>query len=278
MIRIYKTDKGIVIEGEGRAVQSTATDWDELINRSELFAAVQQELVLMPQLAENWREERTILAPIGTQEVWAAGVTYLRSKEARMEESESSGASSFYDKVYAAERPELFFKAASWRVIPPGGTVRIRKDSHWNVPEPELTLVVNSAGAIVGYTIGNDMSSRSIEGENPLYLPQAKIYDGSASIGQAVTVTEEPLRSSTGIHMTVSRSGKTIFTGSTTLSQMKRRPEELVEFLYRECSFPAGCYLMTGTSVVPDADFTLQEGDSITMEIDGLGTLSNVVA
>jgi len=278
MIRIYKTDKGIVIEGEGRAVQSTATDWDELINRNGLFAAVQQELVLMPQLAENWREDRIILAPIGTQEVWAAGVTYLRSKEARMEESESSGASNFYDKVYAAERPELFFKAASWRVIPSGGTVRIRKDSHWNVPEPELTLVVNSAGAIVGYTIGNDMSSRSIEGENPLYLPQAKIYDGSASIGQAVTITEEALPLSTGIHMTVSRAGKTIFTGSTTLSQMKRKREELVEFLYRECSFPAGCYLMTGTSVVPDADFTLQEGDSITMEIDGLGTLSNVVA
>jgi 2-dehydro-3-deoxy-D-arabinonate dehydratase len=187
-------------------------------------------------------------------------------------------ASVFYDKVYEAERPELFFKGTGQRVIGPGGQVRIRKDSSWNVPEPELTLVVTSSSKIVGYSIGNDMSSRSIEGENPLYLPQAKVYDGSAALGPCVLVPRDPISGITTIAMKIEREGKELFSGNTTIDRMKRSHTELVEFLFREYSHPLGCYLMTGTCVVPDNDFTLQSGDRITMQIDGIGTLINTVA
>ena len=194
-----------------------------------------------------------------------------------MEESKSAGGGDFYDRVYAASRPELFFKAMPHRVVGHEGIVRIRRDSKWNVPEPELTLVINRRGKIVGYTIGNDMSSRDIEGENPLYLPQAKCYDGSCALGPGVWVTEGPLPKSTEIHIEISRAGQVAFEGATTLAQMKREPEELVEYLYRECSFPTGCYLLTGTGVVPPDAFTLQAGDEIKIRIDPIGTLRNVV-
>lgn len=279
MIRVYKTDNAIVIEQDNNCFISKETNWDQFINRDGLYQKIQQELKkIKPAGDSSWLEQQKIGAPIGTQEVWAAGVTYLRSKIARMEESEESGGATFYDKVYDAERPELFFKSTAPKVISTNGLVRIGKDSSWNVPEPELTLVVTSSGKIVGYSIGNDMSSRSIEGENPLYLPQAKMYDGSASIGPCVLVMEKPISPDTGIAINIDRDGKTVFEGSTTIDRMKRKHEELVEFLFREYSYPVGCYLMTGTCVVPENDFTLYSGDVITIRIDNIGELVNIVA
>lgn len=278
-MKIYKTDKAIVIEQDSNYFISHETDWDEFINRDRLWHRIQQEIKgLTPVGDSHWLKQQKILAPIGTQEVWAAGVTYLRSKTARMEESKESGGATFYDKVYDAERPELFFKSTAQKVVGSNGMVRIRKDSHWNVPEPELTLVVTSSGKIAGYTIGNDMSSRSIEGENPLYLPQAKMYDGSASLGPCVLVTEQPILPDTVIAIRIEQNGKTVFEGSTTIDRMKRKHEELVEFLFREYSHPVGCYLMTGTCVVPENDFTLRSGDVVTIRIDNIGELVNTVA
>ena len=226
----------------------------------------------------DWDENVEVLAPVDSQEVWAAGVTYFKSRDARMEESSATGGDDFYDRVYEASRPELFFKAAGWRVVAPGNAVRIRKDSKWNVPEPELTLAISRDGAIIGYTIGNDMSSRDIEGENPLYLPQAKTYDGSCSIGPCILVNEDPLPSGSVIGLEIQRAESLVFEGQTTLAQLKRSPEELVEHLFRETTFPVGCLLMTGTGVVPPSDFTLQLQDRISITIDGVGTLSNTVA
>ena len=278
MIKIYRTRKGIVLEKEERFYLSRLTDWDQFINRDSLYELLTEEISFEEPLGNaDWLVEQSLLAPIGSQEVWAAGVTYLRSKTARMEESRESGGASFYDKVYDAERPELFFKATPQRVVGPNDRVHIRKDSSWNVPEPELTLVINASAKIVGYTIGNDMSSRSIEGENPLYLPQAKVYKGSAALGPCLLITSEPIPSTTGIRMTVEREGKIMFDGSTTISQMKRTHEELVSYLYRECDFPNGCYLMTGTCVVPENDFTLHQNDVISITIDHIGTLVNRV-
>ena len=218
----------------------------------------------------------TLLSPIDAQEVWAAGVTYKRSKSARMEESVSSA--TVYDKVYSADRPELFFKANAWKVVGPGKPVRIRKDATWNVPEPELALVVDRRMQIVGYTIGNDMSSRDIEGENPLYLPQAKVYDGSCALGPWITLADAmPPRDETVIRMAVTRGGKNVFQGQTTLAQMARTPESLVEWLARDSTFRDGVVLLTGTGIVPDKDFTLVPGDVVGIAIDGIGTLTNVV-
>ena len=212
-----------------------------------------------------------------SQEVWAAGVTYYRSRTARIEESHDAGGGDFYDRVYRAERPELFFKATPHRVAGPGGKVRIRQDSQWNVPEPELALVVTRDAKIVGYTIGNDMSSRDIEGTNPLYLPQAKVYDKSCALGPCVYVSETMLPATTEIKMCITRHGKTVFEGKTVLAQLKRTPESLVEFLYRDNSFPFGCVLLTGTGIVPPDDFTLQHTDEIEINIEPIGTLVNMV-
>src|SRR5690606_16454917 len=209
--------------------------------------------------------------PIGSQEVWAAGVTYYRSRTARMEESKSAGGGDFYDRVYEAERPELFFKATPHRVRGHQQAVRIRSDARWNVPEPELTLMVTSNGRIVGYTVGNDMSSRDIEGENPLYLPQAKVYDGSCALGPGLLVAETPLPPSTEIVLTIARAGATVYEGRTTLDAMRRTPESLVEFLFRDNTFPAGCLLLTGTGIVPPDDFTLASGDEIAIAIEPIG-------
>lgn len=218
-----------------------------------------------------------LLPPIDFQEVWAAGVTYFRSRSARMEESKASGSGNFYDRVYTAERPELFFKATPGRVVGHGQKVAIRKDARWSVPEPELTLVVNRRGKIIGYTIGNDMSSRDIEGENPLYLPQAKVYDRSCALGPGILVRSTALPASTKIRLEISRGGEDIFSGETDLTQMKRDPQQLVEYLYRENTFANGAFLLTGTGVVPPDSFTLSQGDEIRISIDAIGTLINFV-
>jgi 2-dehydro-3-deoxy-D-arabinonate dehydratase len=194
-----------------------------------------------------------------------------------MEESKAATGGNFYDLVYNADRPELFFKAPAWRVVAPGAPVRIRADATWNVPEPEFALLISPGGRILGYTIGNDMSSRDIEGANPLYLPQAKVYDGSCALGPAILVTDHALDRSTGISLRITHGGQTCFEGATTLGQLKREPAELVEYLYRESSFPAGCLLMTGTGVIPGSDFSLRPGDRIAISIDGIGTLTNHV-
>ena len=219
-----------------------------------------------------------MLPPIGNQEVWAAGVTYFRSRNARIEESKGAGGSDFYASAYAARRPELFFKSPSYRAVGPGAEVRIRQDAKWNVPEPELTLVINRRGTIVGYTIGNDMSSRDIEAENPLYLPQAKVYDGSCSLGPCVYLTTELLSPDTEIGMKIRRGNDVAFEGATYIRNIKRPFTELVEYLYRETSFPYGCLLMTGTGIVPPNEFTLRSGDAIEITIAPMGTLRNVVA
>ncbi|MBS1972894.1 MAG: fumarylacetoacetate hydrolase family protein, partial [Bacteroidetes bacterium] len=220
---------------------------------------------------------QNVLAPIGSQEVWAAGVTYMRSRDARMEESRNAGGGDFYQKVYEAERPELFFKAVPQRVVGHRQQVNIRKDSTWNVPEPELTLFINSEGEIEAYTVGNDMSSRSIEGENPLYLPQAKSYERSAALGPCLMVPGQPISKETHIHLQIKRSGEEVFFGSIQLNRMKRELTELAGFLYRECDFPFGCFLMTGTGIVPPDHFTLQASDEVNISIDGIGTLTNTV-
>jgi 2-dehydro-3-deoxy-D-arabinonate dehydratase len=273
-MKLYKSLNDIFIESEGKFYMVETKDWDQLINQENLYQNLKN--LLNPFNEVNWSPEN-LHAPIGTQEIWAAGVTYFRSREARMEESKESGAAVFYSKVYEAERPELFFKSTHYRVAYPGGKVNIRKDSKWNVPEPELTLFINSSGEIAGYTIGNDMSSRDIEGENPLYLPQAKCYDFSAAIGPCLWIPESPINPDAKIHMHIERNWKTVFEGEISINQMKRTHKELAGFLTREMSFPQGVYLMTGTCLVPDDNFTLQENDKISITIDEIGTLVNLV-
>ncbi len=270
---IYRTDKGILVESDGQRKLLAGADWDEWLNRDDLLQALQRESANAP--AADGSEQ--VLAPVNQQEVWAAGVTYYRSRTARMEESQAAGGGSFYDRVYDAPRPELFMKANGWRVVPSGGKIRIRADSKWNVPEPELALVINSAGRIIGYTVGNDVSSRDIEGENPLYLPQAKMYNGSCALGPGILVSDTMLPPETQIRMEIRRGGSTVFEGSTTLSQIKRTPEELVKYLYMEMSYPKGAVLLTGTGIVPDDSFTLQSGDEVRISIEQIGTLVNTV-
>ncbi len=232
--------------------------------------------LLKPDTKVHEFSDVQFLAPIDQQEVWAAGVTYKRSQVARMEESES--AASHYDKVYTADRPELFFKATPNRVSGPGQPLRVRFDSQWSVPEPEFTLVINKVGRIVGYTIGNDMSARDIEGENPLYLPQAKLYKQCAGLGPCVLLADDPLApDSIDIQLEIRRGGQTVSKDATKLSQMKRTPEELVAWLFRENELSDGAFLMTGTGVVPDDNFTLEDGDEVSITITGIGTLTNPI-
>lgn len=250
-------------------------DWDELINHNNLFQYLSTQTKNKTDV--NWSNTK-ILAPIGRQEVWAAGVTYLRSRNARMEESKDAGGADFYSKVYNAERPELFFKALPHRVAAHKEEVFIRKDSKWNVPEPELTLFINSKGYISAYTIGNDMSSRDIEGENPLYLPQAKVYERSAALGPCLYIPEKEISLDTTISIKINRNNKNVFSGSIQLNKMKRTFAELAEYLFSEMKFEHGCFLMTGTGVVPPNDFTLAEADEIEIAIEHIGILSNIVA
>jgi 2-dehydro-3-deoxy-D-arabinonate dehydratase len=273
-VKLYRSTQGIFVEDGGNFYAVNTRDWDELISNPGLHARVRASCRELP--AENFDASK-LLAPVVSQEVWAAGVTYYRSRSARIEESKDAGGGTFYDRVYSAKRPELFFKATGRRVIGHRGEVRIRSDASWSVPEPELTLVINSAGEVVGYTVGNDMSSRDIEGENPLYLPQAKVYDGSCALGPCILLSNEPMPKSTAIRLEVERAGNIEFAGATTLAELKRDPKELVEFLFRDNSFPHGALLMTGTGIVPGDDFTLASGDVIRISIDAIGTLENTV-
>ena len=274
-MKIYKTKAGIVIEKENR-LYSINDNWDSFVNDDNLFNKIEQ--LISSRKPSDTSLPDDLLPPIGNnQELWACGVTYLRSKVGRQEESKASGGADFYAKVYEAERPEVFFKSTPHRIVGHNAFVRIRKDSTWDVPEPELTLVVSSSGKIIGYTIGNDMSSRSIEGENPLYLPQAKTYDACAALGPCIYITDKPLDSKTTISLEINRQRKKVFEGFIAISQIKRKFDELVLFVYRECSFPYGCLIMTGTGIVPGSDFTLKSGDEISISIDNIGTLSNTV-
>lgn len=276
-VKLYHTTEGILIESGGNRHLATGLEWDEWINDDDLLAKA--TATMAGASLYNKPLPDILLPPIGArQELWACGVTYLRSKVGREEESKTSGGADFYGRVYTAERPEVFFKANPHRVVGQGTPVRIRKDSSWNVPEPELTLLVSSSGKITGYTIGNDMSSRSIEGENPLYLPQAKTYDGCAALGPCIYVPEQPPGPDTRISLQISRNKVIVFEGEVTLQQMKRKPEDLVAYVFRECSFPVGCLVMTGTGIVPPNDFSLAGGDEIAIAIDGIGTLVNRVA
>jgi 2-dehydro-3-deoxy-D-arabinonate dehydratase len=217
----------------------------------------------------------TLQAPIDDQEVWAAGVTYSRSRDARMEESQEA---TVYDRVYGAERPEIFFKATASRVVHPGEAVAIRGDSTWDVPEPELALVLTSGGEVAGYTAGNDMSSRSIEGENPLYLPQAKVYSRCAALGPVIALPWELTDlNNVAINLKITRAGATAFAGETNTSQLHRTFADLVAYLFRDNDFPHGAILMTGTGIIPPADFTLEDGDTVEIAVAGVGVLSNPV-
>jgi 2-dehydro-3-deoxy-D-arabinonate dehydratase len=272
---LYKTETGWELEaGKGGRILVPPQASGRLTTREDLY----DYLSLLDGASATGSHHEAVSAPIDDQEVWAAGVTYFRSRTARMAESEASGGDTFYDRVYNAQRPELFFKSTPYRTVGPNAPVRIRRDSKWNVPEPELTLLISPKGKILGYTIGNDMSSRDIEGENPLYLPQAKVYDGALALGPGILVSNNPLPSTTTIQLEIRRGGAAVFTDSTTLAAMKRNPLELVEYLYRETTFPNGCFLLTGTGIVPGNDFTLASGDEIAITIEGIGTLTNPVA
>lgn len=277
-MKVYHLENGILIENDQSGYFLKNQNWDSFINDDNLYGKLSEIIKTTDPVsgsADMMKEK--ILAPIVSQEIWASGVTYSNSRLARQAESAEAGGGEFYARVYVAERPEIFFKATSARTVGSSGMVRIRKDSTWDVPEPELTLVLTSSGKIVGYTIGNDMSSRSIEGENPLYLPQAKTYDGCASVGPGIFVSEHPLSKETEIEMEILRSGKQEFHGTVKIGRMKREHEELADWLFREMNFSFGCLLMTGTGIVPPADFTLHSGDEIRITIEPIGTLVNFV-
>ncbi|SMC91042.1 fumarylacetoacetate hydrolase family protein [Pedobacter nyackensis] len=277
-MKLYKTLKGIFISKDGRNYLVENHRWDNLINRDDLFDYLESLVLFLKPAQNDGFAASDIMAPVEQQEIWAAGVTYMRSREARMEEAKDSGGADFYAKVYDAERPELFFKSTADRCVGTGGKVHIRRDTTWNVPEPELTLFATSSGKIVGYTIGNDMSSRDIEGENPLYLPQAKCYDNSAAIGPCLYVPEQPIDPDTKILMNIQRDGLEVFEGEISINQMKRSHTELIGYLFRETSFLHGVYLMTGTCLVPPNEFTLMEHDVVNISIDEVGTLTNTVS
>ena len=273
---LYRASNGLYIEEAGRYYRIQDSSLDALLVREDLYRYLHS---VMAQSAPVSDFQQPIWnAPIEHQEVWAAGVTYYRSRSARIEESKDAGGGDFYDRVYVAERPELFFKATAHRVAGPSSNVHIRRDATWSVPEPELALLVSPTGKILGYTVGNDMSSRDIEGINPLYLPQAKVYDRSCALGPGILVTQDPLPPSTQIQMDILRGGRSEFSGSVTLAEMKRDPVTLVEYLFRENSFPYGCFLLTGTGIVPPDSFTLQSHDQIRITIAPIGTLINDVA
>lgn len=274
-MKLYRSRHGFVAEQASRYYALHASSWDDLVRHEDLRDYLEQ--LIAEGKPVDAAAPPDLLAPIGSQEVWAAGVTYYRSRDARMEEAKGAGGGDFYDRVYQAKRPELFFKSAPHRVVGPEANVAIRDDASWSVPEPELTLFVSPGGKIAGYTIGNDMSSRDIEGENPLYLPQAKVYDRSCALGPCLLIADEPLSAATEIALEIRRSGAVAFSGATTLKEMKRKPEELVEYLYRNNSFPYGCFLLTGTGVVPPDSFTLKSGDEIRIAIPPIGTLVNRV-
>jgi 2-dehydro-3-deoxy-D-arabinonate dehydratase len=271
-----RTRVGLVLE-EAWVLDLSAEGIDRLAPLFEFAGLIGQLTGLAGRNLPCYKlDEVRLLPPVERQEVWAAGVTYLRSKRARMEESDFSA--SAYDRVYEAPRPELFFKSIAEKVSGPGEAVGIRKDARWNVPEPELALLINSAGQIAGYTIGNDMSARDLEGENLLYLPQAKIYSRSCALGPMVRVgvSESEVRAWT-VSLEIAREGATVFQGETSLANLKRPLEELVAYLFRSQAFPFGAVLLTGTGIVPPDDFSLRPGDTIRIGLTGIGTLVNPV-
>jgi 2-dehydro-3-deoxy-D-arabinonate dehydratase len=273
-MKLYRTQQGWLAQESGEFYPLPAHTLDELLSRKDLTPWLSSQVKAVAAVPSPKQFE----APIGTQEVWAAGVTYLRSREARLEEAHGGGGGDFYWKVYESERPELFYKSSAFRVVGPDQPIQIRQDSSWQVPEPEMVLVLNYLGEIVGYTVGNDVSSRDIEGENPLYLPQAKIFDGCCAIGPCILVAAAPFPPETEIRMEIVRDGKSVFKGKTELSQMRRSFDELVSYLFRELSHPVGAMLFTGTGIVPENDFTLSVGDQISIDIAEIGTLRNIVA
>jgi 2-dehydro-3-deoxy-D-arabinonate dehydratase len=273
-MKLLRTAQGAVVE-DGGSCARLELPWDDLIVLDDLEAYLADALSRGSTLPEPPRD---LLAPVSGQEVWAAGVTYLRSRVARVQESSHASGAGFYDRVYDAERPELFFKAPGWRVRGPGQEIRVRQDAGWSVPEPELAAYVDPRGRILGWVVANDVSSRDIEGENPLYLPQAKIYDGACALGPAVLVRRDPLPPETPVSLRVLRAGAPVFEGETDLSRMRRTPEDLAGWLYRETSFPRGCVLLTGTGIVPPDDFTLRPADVVEIRIPPIGTLVNTVS
>ena len=273
---LYRTTNGILVEQNGSYYRVPETSIDALIAHEDLERHLAATIANANPV--NPIDSATLQPPIEHQEVWAAGVTYYRSRSARIEESKDAGGGDFYDRVYSADRPELFFKALAHKVAGPHSSVKIRRDATWSVPEPELALVINPRGQIIGYTIGNDMSSRDIEGINPLYLPQAKVYDRSCALGPGLLIQKNPLPSSTRIQLEILRSTHLEFSATTTLAEMKRDPKTLVEYLFRDQTFPHGCFLLTGTGIVPPDAFTLASKDEIRISIDGIGVLVNTVA
>ncbi|TWT90216.1 Fumarylacetoacetate (FAA) hydrolase family protein [Pseudobythopirellula maris] len=275
---LYNTSSGPILRDASRYARIDQP-WSDLVNKPdlpELLAGQAGRLAEDPALAAL---AESPLAPLGErQEIWAAGVTYYRSRTARMEESKTAGGGSFYDRVYEAERPEIFFKATPHRTVGPGGSMRLRSDSKWIVPEPELVLVVAHTGKIVGYTIGNDLSCRDIEGENPLYLPQAKTFDRCAAVGPAIYVPQAgSIGNDSSVTMRIERDGAAVFEGETTLDQMKRGHEELVGFLMRDNPHPHGVLLMTGAGIIPPDGFSLASGDVVSIAIDSIGQLCNTM-
>jgi len=272
-LTLYRTPAGLIVQRGEDCFGLVERSLDALFIQPNPAEWLQEQLAQAKPVAQPTQ----LYAPIASQEVWAAGVTYLRSRDARIDESKDAGGGTFYDRVYDAPRPEIFFKATPHRVVGQGAQVRIRSDSHWNVPEPEVALAINHQGRIFGYTIGNDMSSRDIEGENPLYLPQAKVYAACCGLGPGLVV-REPLPRETDIEIEILRGGVQVFAGVTSLTQMKRNFEELAGYLFRDNAFPVGCYLLTGTGIIPPGEFTLNGGDVIRIAVAGLGTLENIVA
>ena len=276
-MKLYKKKNQVIVHFNQSYYLLNNQNWDLLVNDDNLFSKIKNQILSAPSVDKS--EIKFIDPPVESQELWASGVTYLISKKERENESKKSGGSEFYNKVYNADRPELFFKATKNRISGNDQFVRIRKDSSWNVPEPELTLFATSNKKIIGLTIGNDMSSRSIEGENPLYLPQAKTYDGCASLGPCLYVLEnqEEVNNGLEIKISIERKNKIIFNNSISTNQMKRSNQELINYLFRECSFPNGVFLMTGTGIVPPKDITLNKNDIIKISIENIGILINKV-
>ena len=277
-MKIYKTFQGFVVEHENQFYISRHTNWDLFINREDLFYELQREIQLLSAASEyKSLIDNGLQAPIQSQEIWTAGGTYLSRRTTGVKDAISLAEDSLHGHNRDAERPELFFKTTAHRVVGSGQNVRIRRDSKWNIAEPELTLFINSRGQISGYTAGNDISSRDISGENLLYLPQAKTYDKSAAIGPCITVFDEVILPETKISIEILRFEIPFFSNSITINQIQQRHTDLVEFLYRESSFPHGCFLMIGTGLVPNDGFTLEVGDEIRISIEGIGTLVNFV-
>jgi 2-dehydro-3-deoxy-D-arabinonate dehydratase len=272
---LYRTADALFVEQDGKTYRLAETSLDALIAHDDLHGYL--SAIIAKSSPTNDLIQAKLEAPIGHQEVWASGVTYYSSRRARIAESKDAGGGDFYDRVYTAERPELFFKAVAHKVAGPNSHVKIRREAAWSVPEPELTLLINPRAEIIGYTVGNDMSSRDIEGANPLYLPQAKVYDRSCALGPGLLIRNEPMPSSTQIKLDILRSNQITFSGTTTLAELKRNPATLVEYLFRDQSFPYGCFLLTGTGIVPPDSFTLASKDDIQITIEGIGTLKNTV-